>query len=101
MGTKYNPKAKADKELSVLVVPDSIIADASSNQFEVGAKNLVRVKGTAGGFVMFQKKGSTTIPSAVTKDTMETEAGFFIVAVPEGLDYIRTSAAMRIEVIKD
>lgn len=99
MGMYNNPKAKAGKELSVLVVPDSIIADASAGQIFVGKGNLCRIKGTAGGFVMFQKKGSSTIPSVATKDTIETEAGFFIIAASE--DYVRTSAAMRVEITKD
>lgn len=98
MGQYYNPKAKANKDLEVLVIPDGKpIADATTAQ-KVGKGNLCRIKGTAGGFVIFGDE-NVVIPTVLTKDTMETEAGFFIVSAPD--DYIRTSAAMRIEIIKD
>tara|TARA_R110000868_G_C10973188_1_gene771588 strand:+ start:107433 stop:107729 length:297 start_codon:yes stop_codon:yes gene_type:complete len=98
MGQKYNPKAKADKQLQVLVVPDSVIPDATAAK-EVGKGSLCRIKGTAGGFVSFGPDDSLVVPSAVTPNTMETEAGYFIVSAPD--KFIRTSAVMRIEVIKD
>ena len=98
MGMYNNAKAKAGKALGVLVVPDQIIADATTAKL-VGKGNLCRIKGAAGEFVAFGPDATLAIPSVTTKETIETEAGFFIV-VSSG-DYIRTSAALRIEITKD
>lgn len=99
MGQYNNGRAKAHKELQVLVVPENIVADASGSQQFVGKGNICRIKGTAGGFVMFQDEGETAAPSALTAETLETEDGYFVVAASK--DYIRTSAAMRIEITQD
>lgn len=99
MGQYNNSRAKAGKQLEVLAVPNRVIADASAAQQKVGKGNLCRIKGAADEFVMFQDEGDTTAPDATTKETLETEAGYFVVAATK--DYIRTSAAMRIEVIGD
>ena len=101
MGMYNNPKAKAHKEMSVLVVPDSVIADATT-AVKVGKGNLCRIKGTAGGFVAFgddEAALNAGVVDAARKETLETEDGYFIVAASG--EYIRTSAAMRIEVTKD
>jgi hypothetical protein len=97
MGSKYNPRAKADKAIIVLAIPTLIIADATAAKF-VGKGNICRIKGTAGGFVTFGES-TVGVPSVSTSETIETESGFFQV-ISTG-DYIRTSAAMRIEVIND
>lgn len=97
MGAIYNPRAKADKEISVLAMPNQIIADATT-AVQVKKGNLCRIEGTAGGFIKFGDE-NVEIPTVSTKETLKTEAGFFIVAATG--DYIRTSAAMRIEVIRD
>jgi len=103
MGMYNNGKAKAEKNLTVEVVPDSIIADASTAPQKVGKGNLCRIVGTAGGFVRFGTEAALTgvpgVASATSKETMITEAKVFIVAASD--EFIRTSAAMRIEVIKD
>ena len=97
MGQYSNQKAKAHKQLSVLAMPDQVITDVTTAQF-VGVGNLCRIKGTAGGFVKFGAE-TVEVPSGSTKNTLETEAGYFIVAATG--PFIRTSAAMRIEVIRD
>jgi len=99
MGQYTSPRAKAGKELQVLVVPEDLVADASVTQQRVGKGNLCRIEGTAGGFVMFQDEGDATAASISTKETLKTELGFFVVISTK--DFIRTSALMRIEVTKD
>lgn len=99
MGQYNSARAKAYKQLTVLAVPDQVIADASGAQQRVGKGNLCRIKGVDGEFVMFQAEGDTTTPSATSKQTLEAIDGYFVVAATE--DFIRTSAAMRIEVIRD
>lgn len=95
---KYNEIAKADKQLQVLAVPSSVIADATSAQ-KVGKGNLLRIKGTAAGYIAFDADGSLGAPSVATQDALETEAGFFLIVAPD--EFIRTSVAMRIEIIED
>lgn len=97
-----NPRAKAGKELSVKVIPEGKpIADATTPQ-KVGKGNLCRVKGVADAFISFGDDEaaltSKTLDASAT-DTMQMEAGYFIVAATG--DYVKTSAAMRIEIIKD
>ncbi len=101
MGQWNCTKAKAARNINVESVPDEIIDDASAAQKFVGAGNMLRIEGTAAGYVMFQVSGDTTAAGAATKNTLKTAVGFIFVVVPEGLDYIRTSAAMRIEITKD
>ncbi len=97
MGQYQNPRAKAGKELEVQVVPNQIIADATTAA-RVGKGSLCRIKGIADEFVKFGPTG-VDVPSVSTKETFETEAGFFYISATD--DFIRTSAAMRIEVIDD
>lgn len=93
----YTEKAKARKTLDVLVIPDRAIADASAAQL-VGKGSLLRVEGTSGGFITFG--GSlVAVPSASTENTLKTPAGFFFIVATD--DYVRTSAAMRIEVVAE
>lgn len=95
MGQYTNSKAKANKHLEVAATPDSVIADATAAKL-VGKGNICRIKGP--GFVSFGD-ASVGIPSAVTKETIEIETGYYSV-ISSG-EYIRTSAVMRIEVLKD
>jgi len=97
MGSLYSQKARANKELEVLVIPERAIADATAAK-EVGKGNLCRIQGIADEFVIFGDS-AVVVPTVTTKETIQTEAGFFIVTAPA--DFIRTSVAMRIEVIKD
>lgn len=99
MGTFYNPRAKANKQLNVISVPNQIIANATTIQ-ECGKGKLLRINGTAGGYVRFTDDVTdTTAPSVSTKETIQTESGFFYV-VSTG-KYILTSAIMRIEITND
>ena len=102
MGQYQSPRAKANKELEVLVIPQlAPIPDATTAK-EVGKGNLCRIKGTAGGFISFGDDEAVLNAGDINvsrKETMETEARFFIVAATG--KFIRTSAAMRIEVTKD
>lgn len=95
---KYNEIAKADKQLQVLAIPSVVIADATSAQ-KVGKGNLLRIKGTAAGYIAFDADGSLAAPGVATQNALETEAGFFLVIATD--EFIRTSAAMRIEVVED
>lgn len=97
MGQKYNPRAKADKQLQVLAVPNQVIADATTAQ-RVGKGALCRIQGVTDGYVKFGDN-AVEVPSASTKETIKTPNDFFVVAATD--EYIRTSAVMRVEVIKD
>jgi len=97
MGQKYSQRARADKVVQVLAIPNEVLAGSTDAQF-VGKGNLCRIKGTSGGFIKFGP-ANVEVPSSSTKDTMETEAGYFIVASTD--EYLRTSASMRVEVIND
>lgn len=99
MGVYQCQKAGAGKVLNVDVTPDSVHADANATAIQVGKGNICRIEGTAGGFIVFGKDASVAVPDVNTATALKTEAGFFYVRAQE--DYIRTSAAMRIEVIKD
>jgi len=93
----FNDIAKAHKQIPVLAIPSKVIADATSAQL-VGKGSLCRVEGSAGAFIAF---GDSTIaaPSVASMDAIKCPADFFYVIATD--DFIRTSAAMRIEVISD
>ncbi len=91
----YTEKAKGKKTLQVLCMPDSILP-GSTDAALVGKGNLLRIKGTAGGFITF---GGSAVAVADSTNGLETELGYFLIVAPD--DYIRTSAAMRIEIVKD
>lgn len=97
-----NPRAKAHKELSVDVVPDlKPIADATTAQ-KVGKGNLCRVKGVADAFISFgddETALNNKTLDAAALETFQMEAGYFYIAATG--DYVKTSSATRIEVIKD
>ena len=95
---KYTDKAKADKQLQVLAVPDKVIASAVSAQF-VGKGNLLRVLGTTNGYIAFGDVNMAA-PTITTQTALRTNTAsfFFIIATN---DYVRTSVEMRIEVTED
>jgi len=96
---KMNPRAKADKQIVTNAMPEKVIADATTAQ-KVGKGKLLRIEGTAGGFIAFDSDGSLGVPGALTNPpTLKTEAEFFYIVAPDS--YIRTSAVMRIEIIRD
>ena len=97
MGTKYSPKAKADRTLDVLAMPDQVIPDATSAK-KVGKGNMLRVSGSASQYLAFGKD-SMDAPTSNTPNAIETPADYFVIIATD--DYVRTSAVMRIEVIKD
>jgi hypothetical protein len=103
MGMYNNPRAKAHKELGVDVVPDlGPIADAAAAPVKVGKGNLCRVKGVADAFISFGDDETALAAKtldAAAKETFQMEAGYFYIAATG--DYVKTSVAMRIEVIKD
>ena len=103
MGQYSSAKAKAGKELQVKVMPDGApIADAATASVRVGKGNLCRIKGVADAFLSFDDDKAALnakVLSATSKDTFQMEAGYFIIAASG--DYIKTSVATRIEVIKD
>ena len=102
MGQYNNGRAKAAKELVVQVIPDgAIIADATTAK-QVGKGNLCRVKGVADAFISFgddETALNAKVLDATALETMQMEAGYFVVAATG--EFVKTSAAMRIEVIKD
>lgn len=99
MGQHYNEKATATKQIQVLAIPERIIADASTPQ-EIGARGkLLRVKGVAGEFIVFGKDDDVVAPSAATPNALEMEDGYFIIRSTDA--FVRTSVAVRIEVIPD
>ena len=95
---RYNEQSKSDKVLEVLAIPKQVIADASSAQ-KVGKGSLLRVEGVAGGYIAFDEDGSLGAPGAATQDALKTPADFFYIVATD--EFVRTSAAMRIEVVED
>lgn len=93
----YNEVAKANKQMAVLVIPNQLIADATTEQL-VGKGNLLRVKGASGTYLTFGPTGIAA-PSISTANTIETPADFFFIIATD--DFVRTSTAVRIEVTID
>lgn len=97
---KYNPTGKADKQIPVLSMPSKIIADANTAAATarlVGKGNLCRVHGSV-GYLAF---GAVSLvePDANTQTALLMDSSIFLVVATD--DYIRTSAAVRVEVIED
>lgn len=94
---RFNNEGKADKQIPVLAMPSSVIADAATSAAKVGKGNLCRVHGSAGEYVAF---GDSAIaaPGAATENALLINSIVLVVATD---DYVRTSAAIRIEVIED
>jgi hypothetical protein len=93
----YTEVAKAMKQLNLLAIPDRAIADAQSAQL-VGKGSLCRVKGTSLGYLTFGP-AAVAAPTISTTNTIETPNDYFMIVATD--DYVRTSTAMRIEVIAD
>jgi len=95
---RYNDISKSDKVISGMIpIPYLVIADATTAVY-VGKGALVRVFGNGAAFMRFG--GSTvTVPDVNGLDTiLMPNATFFTVATD---DYVRTSAAIRLEVSAD
>ncbi len=93
---RYVERAKADKQLQVLSVPDLVIADASAAGVFVGKGSLLRIKGVTGEHIIFGSDTSIGIVAGTEDTSVETPADFFSIIATD--DFIRTSVAMRIEV---
>jgi hypothetical protein len=95
----YNEISKATKQLDVVPMPISNVADASTAAIKVGKGNICRVFGTTADFVAF---GPSTIdvPDVNTQDASKMSAVVQMFVATD--DYIRTSATVtRVEVIED
>ena len=90
----YTEQAKARKQINVLSIPDLVVADANAAPVLVKKGSLCRILGTAGGWVTFG--ASTVAVPIITTLGIQTVAEWFYVIATN--DYIRTSAAMRVEV---
>ena len=93
----FNNEAKASKELTVEAMPFKVIADATTAQL-VGKGSVCRVKGTTGTFIAFGDV-TVSVPTVTTPDALELDTGFIKVVATD--NYVRTSVAIRIEVIQD
>lgn len=96
---KYTPVAKADKTIPVLAIPSNVIADASAAGVLVKKGSLLRVVATSAMTAEYLHFGAVNVaaPTVATVTAIQVPTSpFFIVATA---DYVRTSVAMRIEVI--
>lgn len=93
---RYNEAGKADKQIPVLAMPTAVIADASTAQ-KVGKGSLCRVHGSGTEYVAFGASNMAA-PDSSTATALLLEGVTLVVATD---DYVRTSAAIRIEVIED
>ena len=96
---RYNEQSKSDKVLQVLAVPKQVIADASGAGILVGKGSLLRVKGTASQYISFGADAAMAAPTVASNDAVEAPADFFYIVATD--NFVRTSAAMRIEVVED
>lgn len=96
---RYNDQSKSDKVLQVLAVPKQVIADASGAGILVGKGSLLRVKGTATQWIAFGDSAAMAAPTVASQDAVEAPGDFFYIVATD--DFVRTSAAMRIEVVED
>jgi hypothetical protein len=95
---KYVDIAKADKVISkVLPIPSVVLADASTATL-VGKGNLLRIIGNGTAFIAFGAS-DIAVPDVNTQNAILTPNEWFFVVASD--DYVRTSAAIRIEVINE
>lgn len=94
---RYNNESKADKQIPVLPMPFLTTADASTAAVKVGKGNLCRVHGSGTEYVAFGGSGMTA-PDANSQNALLLEGITLVVATD---DFIRTSAAIRVEVMED
>jgi len=97
---KYNDRAKSDKQIRTYVLPESI-----SNDFSAATKvlkgNLCRILNESGStqYVTFGDS-SVAAPDVNTVNALAIpDDGDIYIIAPD--DYIRGSAAMRLEIIED
>lgn len=96
----YVEQAKAKKKLQVLCIPDAIwdANDAFAAARLVRKGSLLRVLGSTGEFLRFASTAAlATVPAVGTTTAIQTPNEWFFVVATEA--FVRTSAAMRIEVI--
>lgn len=93
----YTDVAKAYKQMQVLAIPDKVIADATSAQL-VGKGNLLRVSGQSSNYIAFGDP-SVAAPTVNSDNAVETPNDYFYIVATD--NYVRTSVAMRIEVIEE
>jgi len=95
----YNEAAKAHKTMDTLAIPEVVIADAATAAVDVGLGSLLRVKGTASQYIWFGPDGTLAAPTITDDTALEMPGGFFHVVAKDR--FVRTSSAVRIEVISD
>lgn len=94
----YNDRAKSYKTLDLIAVPERVIADATAAVL-VGKGKLLRVEGSAGEFIAFDSDGSLGSPGASTQNAIKMPGDFFLTVAAD--EFVRTSSAVRIEVVED
>ena len=95
---RFNNEGKADKQIPVLAMPSQVIADAFAAAVQVGKGNLCRIHGSGTEYVAFSEDSAMAAPGAATQTALLLDGTTLVVATGE---YVRTSAAIRIEVIED
>lgn len=95
---RYNDLSKSDKVVSgIIPIPFLVIADAQTATY-VGNGKVLRVFGNGAAYIHFGDS-AVTVPDINSQDAILTpNTQFFTVATE---DYVRTSAAIRLEVIAD
>jgi len=94
---KFNDVAKADKVITTLAMPIQVIPNAFASAIRVGTGNLLRVAGVASNYIWFGTD-SLAVPTS-TDAAISMPAEFFYVIATN--DFVRTSSAVRIEVVED
>lgn len=94
----YNNEGKASKNISCLAMPSKVIADASLAAQYVGKGNLCRIHGSAGALVKFGDD-TAAAPILADNDALLLDASIIMVVATD--EFIRTSAAIRVEIIED
>ena len=98
----YNEQAKANKDIGVTPIPDTVFADISSRRL-VGKGNVCRVidVGTVGpGFIKFGDSTVADTSIATVNDAVHLPANGEIILVATD-DYIISDVAFRVEVTVD
>ncbi len=95
----YTEAAKANKQLSVLFSPTLVIADATTAT-KVGKGSLLRVKGASSQYIVFGDNSGAMPNADVNSQTAVETPNDYFMTVATG-EFVKTSAAMRIEVVED
>jgi hypothetical protein len=94
----YNANGKAFKQIPVLSMPYQIIANASAAGVLVGRGTLLRVQGATNGYIQFGADDIDAV-DGTEATSLKTPNDFFLVVATD--NYVRTSGAFRIELIRD